>query len=49
MGFVVSAALSVELLADLSDRLEIVADGAARTLELGKKRTVRAATLRSTG
>lgn len=34
-----SAALSDSYLPDLCDRLEIVADGAARTLELGKKRT----------
>ncbi len=34
-----SAALSDGFLPDLGDRLEIVADGAARTLELGKKRT----------
>jgi hypothetical protein len=34
-----SAALSDGYLPDLCDRLEIVADGAARTLELGKKRT----------
>jgi hypothetical protein len=34
-----SAALTDGYLPDLSDRLEIVADGAARTLELGKKRT----------
>jgi hypothetical protein len=34
-----SAALSDGYLPDLSERLEIVADGAARTLELGKKRT----------
>jgi len=34
-----SAALSDGYLPDLSDRLEIVADGAARTLELGNKRT----------
>jgi len=34
-----SGALSVDYLPDLSDRLETVADGAARTLELGKKRT----------
>jgi hypothetical protein len=34
-----SAALTVDFLPDLSERLEIVADGAARTLELDKKRT----------
>jgi hypothetical protein len=34
-----SAALSVDYLPDLADRLETIADGAARTLELGKKRT----------
>jgi hypothetical protein len=34
-----SAALSDGYLPDLCERLEIVADGAARTLELGKKRT----------
>jgi len=34
-----SAALSDGYLPDLSERLEIVADGAARTLELGNKRT----------
>jgi hypothetical protein len=38
-ALVKSAALSDGYLRDLSDRLEIVADGAARTLKRGKKRT----------